>query len=289
MTEKYFANCLEKSQRCDYDIMMVLQSTADVIARLGEVFTVFDQQDSANISYGVRDAHGRRWFVKTAGAADVSPGGHTRDERATLLRRDAQLHADIAHPALLTIHDVIDTSDGVAVRYDWFDGELLNAPAERRNDPAEAHQRFASLPPEEIVRALDSVIDLHVALEAAGWIANDFYDGCLMYNFAARAMKVIDFECYRRGAFVNDQGRLMGSTRFMAPEELTRGATIDSRTMVFNLARMIEIFVLVRHELPEIRAVTARATMAAPADRYESVASFHEAWRQVAMRAFSSS
>jgi len=81
----------------------------------------------------------------------------------------------------------------------------------------------------------------------------------------------------------------MGSTRFMAPEELTRGATIDSRTMVFNLARMIEIFVLARHELPEIRAVTAKATMAAPADRYESVASFHEAWRQVAMRAFSSS
>ena len=55
-----------------------------------------------------------------------------------LLRRDAQLHADVVHPALLTIHEVIATSDGVAVVYDWFDGELLNAPAERRNDPAEA-------------------------------------------------------------------------------------------------------------------------------------------------------
>jgi serine/threonine-protein kinase len=257
---------------------MALPSNADVIESLGDVFTVFDQQDSANISYGVRDISGRRWFVKTAGSADVSPGGLTRAERVALLRRDAELHADIAHPALLAIHDVIETSDGIAVVYDWFDGELLNAPAERRNDPEEAHQRFALLAPDEITRALDSVIDLHVRLEAAGWVANDFYDGCLMYDFAARCMKVIDFECYRRGSFVNEQGRLMGSTRFMAPEEFARGATVDSRTTVFNLARMVEIFLLTRHELPAIRAALARATMPSPSDRYDSVARFHDAW-----------
>ena len=268
--------------------MMALRSTADVVASLGHVFAIFDQQDSANISYGVRDANGQRWFVKTAGSAEVSPGGLSREERVKLLRRDAQLHADIAHPALLTVHNVTETSDGIAVVYDWFDGELLNAPSERRNHPAEAHQRFASLPRDEIARALDSVIELHVALEAAGWVANDFYDGCLMYDFAARSMKVIDFECYRRGSFVNDRGRLMGSTRFMAPEEFTLGATIDSRTMVFNLARMVEIFLLARHELPAIRAITARATTPSPAERYELVASFYESWRQVVMRDFPS-
>ena len=269
--------------------MMVLQSSADVVASLGDVFTVFDQQDSANISYGVRDANGRRWFVKTAGLAQVSPGGLTREARVKLLRRDAQLHADVAHAALLSIHNVIETSDGVAVVYDWFDGELLNAPAERRSDPAEAHQRFASLPTAEIARALDAVIELHVALEGAGWVANDFYDGCLMYDFAAHAMKVIDFECYRRGPFVNDQGRLMGSTRFMAPEELTLGAMVDSRTTVFNLARMVEIFLLARHDVPAVRALTTKATMVSPRHRYETVAHFYEAWRQVAMRVVSRS
>ena len=269
--------------------MMALPSSTDVVTGLGQVFTVFDQQDSANISYGVRDTNGRRWFVKTAGSPEVSPGGLTRDERVTLLRRDAQLHLDIAHPALLAMRDVLETSDGIAVVYDWFDGELLNVPAERRNDPAEAYQRFASLPADEIARALDSVIALHVALEAAGWVANDFYDGCLMYDFAAREMKVIDFECYRRGSFVNHLGRLMGSTRYMAPEEFTLGATIDSRTTVFNLARMVEIFLVTCHELPDIRAITTRATMASPDERYESVAHFHEAWRQVAMRLLTSS
>jgi serine/threonine-protein kinase len=265
--------------------MMAPRSTAEVLARLGHVFTVFDRQDSANISYGVRDANGRRWFVKTAGSGEVSPGRLTRDERVALLRRDAQLHADVSHPALLTIHDVIETTDGIAVVYDWFDGELLNAPTDRRADPAEAHCRFALLRPAEIAQALDAVIELHVLLEAAGWVANDFYDGCLMYDFAASAMKVIDFECYRRGPFVNDQGRLAGSTRFMAPEEFALGATVDSRTTVFNLARMVEIFLLARHALPEIRAVMTRATRALPTERYASVASFHEAWRQVAMRA----
>jgi len=271
---------------CDYDIMMALPSTADVVASFGEVFAIFDRQDSFNISYGVRDATGHRWFVKTAGSADVSPGGLSREARVKLLRRDAQLHADIAHPALLTIHKLIETSDGIAVVYDWFDGELLNAPAERRDDPAEAYQRFARLRPDEIARALDSVIELHVALEVAGWVANDFYDGCLMYDFAARSIKVIDFECYRRGSFVNDRGRLMGSTRFMAPEEFTLGATIDSRTTVFNLARMVEIFLLARNEVPAIHAVTSKATMASPSDRYESVAQFHDAWTPVAMELF---
>ena len=34
MYERYSAPPLEKSQRCDYDIMMALLSTADVVARL---------------------------------------------------------------------------------------------------------------------------------------------------------------------------------------------------------------------------------------------------------------
>ena len=109
MYESYSAPSLEKSQRCDYDIMMALPSTADVVARLGHVFAVFDQQDSANVSYGVRDAMGRRWFVKTAGSSEVSPGGRSREARVELLRRDARLHADIAHAALVTIHDVIQS------------------------------------------------------------------------------------------------------------------------------------------------------------------------------------
>jgi len=51
---------------------------------------------------------------------------------------------------------------------------------------------------------------------------------------------------------------------------------------------MVEIFLLARHELPAIRAITARATTPSPAERYELVASFYESWRQVVMRDFPS-
>jgi serine/threonine protein kinase len=261
-------------------------STASVVASLGEVFAVFDQrtQDSGNVSYGVRATDGRRFFVKTAGSTEISAGGLTRAQRVGLLRLDAQLHADVEHPALVALHDVVETSDGIAVIYDWFDGELLNSPAERRNDPAEAYQRFASLPSSEIVDALDSVIDLHVALETAGWVAGDFYDGCLMYNFAARQIKVMDFECYRRGAYVNDKGRLPGSTRFMAPEEFARGATIDARTTVFNLGRMVREFLLRRNDLANVRPFVARATADEPSDRYLNVAALYRAWQEITDR-----
>src|SRR5262245_27942011 len=137
---------------------MTLRSTAQVVSKLGDVFTVFDRQDSGNVSYGIRAADSRQLFIKSAGTKDLSAGGLTREERVALLRTDAQLHADVSHPALVAMHDVVETSDGIAVVYDWFDGELLNSPAERRNDPAEAYQRFALLPANEIVVALDSVI-----------------------------------------------------------------------------------------------------------------------------------
>lgn len=127
------------------------------------------------------------------------------------------------HPALVRLETLVDSCDGVVVIYEWFDGELLRSPAVKRGDPTEASSRFRALPVDERVAALDAVIDLHVLLEEAGWIAGDFYDGSLMYAFDTRQIKVIDLESYHRGPYLNEAGRLPGSTRYMAPES-TPGA-----------------------------------------------------------------
>jgi serine/threonine-protein kinase len=259
-------------------------TAADVVAGLGRVFAVFDErtQDSGHVSYGVEAAGGRRWFVKTAGGPAPTPAGVSRAQRADALRRAARVQRAVGrHPALVDLHEVVETSDGVAVVHDWFDGELLRSPAARRDDPTEAGNRFRRLPLPEVIAALDQVIDLHVRLEAAGWVAGDFYDGCLMYDFAAGRMKVMDLECYRHGAYVNEQGRLPGSTRFMAPEELRLGATVDFRTTVYNLGRMVELFLLAEHGAPQVRSLVAAATAAAPGDRPDTVAELHARWRSV--------
>lgn len=250
----------------------------DVVADLGHVFAVFDAntQDSGHISYGVRDASGKKWFVKTSGDEGASPGGLSRADRVNALELSAEVSISVIHPTLIPVDRIIKTDNEIALVSEWFDGELLRSPRHERTSP---YRRFQSLPADEIVAGLDSVIDLHVQLDAAGWTSGDLYDGCLMYDFAARIMKVIDFECYHRGSYVNDAGRLPGSTRFMAPEEFVRGATIDARTTAFTLGRMIETFLLAGHPDHPAREIAGIATQNDPGDRPRTLTDFQRVWR----------
>lgn len=244
----------------------------DEARRRGRIVTTIDAQDSGHVSYGVLDDRGRRWFVKT------SPDRHA-------LRRTAELHADVSHPALLEVVEHVETAAGAVLVQPWFDGELLRAPAGRRDHPAEAFARFRALPRPRLLGALDVVLDVHVALEAAGWVAGDLYDGSLMHEFTTGRTVVVDLECYRRGPWVNDVGRLPGSTRFMAPEEHERGATIDHRTTVFVLGRVLEVFVPPPARTASVAAVVREATLEDPADRPQSVADLAHRWRAATARA----
>jgi len=72
-------------------------------------------------------------------------------------------------------------------------------------------------------------------IENKGFVAVDFYDGCMIYDFDEDDLHFCDFDCYVQGAFVLEEDRLPGSTRFMAPEEFIKGSVIDFKTTVFNL------------------------------------------------------
>ena len=113
-------------------------------------------------------------------------------------------------------------------------------------------------------------------------MAVDLYDGCFHFDLARSTMYLIDLDEYRPGPFTVEADRLPGSTRYMAPEEWERGATIDERTTVFVLGRTL-------HHLLDgpdgwrgsttQRAVVDRATATAPGDRPASVAELVGAWR----------
>lgn len=253
----------------------------------GAIFATFDArtQDSGNVSFGV-EADGRRWFVKTAGdPADPVPF-LPHDERVALLENAERLARSVTHPALPALHGVVQSAWGPMLVYDWVVGELIRTPAARRGDPASPLQRFRSLPPDELTAAIDTVIDLHQALCGAGWVACDFYDGSLMYDFSTRTIRVIDLDSYHLGPFTNEMGRMFGSTRFMAPEEFERGARIDERTTVFNLGRAISVFLGdgelsragFRGDGTQHQAMT-RACSPDPAARFQSVAALARAWR----------
>jgi serine/threonine-protein kinase len=155
----------------------------------------------------------------------------------------------------------------------------VNTPAERRTDPASAFARFLALDTRERATALDVVFRLHVKLAARGWIASDFYDGSLIYDFERRRIHVVDLDSYRDAPFTNEMGRMFGSTRFMAPEEFTLGARIDDRTTVFALGRTVAQFLPLGPEA--VDSLVARACDPEPERRFQTVAQFHEAWHAV--------
>ena len=200
----------------------------EYLATCGSVFAVFDArtQDSGNVSYGV-EVECTRFFVKTAGSsADCTPHlSHT--ERIAALRNAARISASVYHRSLPGLRNVIETEAGPKLVYDWVVGDLV------RN----ALARVRGLPSTLIQSLVAEICDLHVSLVDGGWIACDFYDGAMIYNFDRNVAYAIDLDSYHHGAFTNTVGRMFESTRFMAPETFEFGAPIDERTTVFTLGR----------------------------------------------------
>ena len=247
-------------------------------------------QDSGNVSWIV-DVRDRRLFVKTAGPTGEPPPGapvpyFDHDGRVRLLRNAVVLASSCTHEALPRLLNVIETPSGPALVYEAAAGELVHVRRERRADPTTPYQRFARLPSDQLLGVFDVLIDLHVSLAAAGWVACDLYDGCLIVDFTTASLSVVDLDTYRRGPSVNDMGRMFGSSTFMAPEELELGAVIDERTTMFTLGRLVWHFgtrLTERAEdfcgSPALAAVVQRACQPSPARRYGDVAALARAWR----------
>jgi serine/threonine-protein kinase len=270
------------------DCVSIDQLPEQFLRAVGIVFAEFGKltQDSGNRSYGVQIG-AERFFVKTAGEpADQQPTlRHTA--RVALLRNAVRVHASCQHPNLPPLKRVIESPIGPLLVYPWVDGELLAVPRDQRENPSSSLQRFRRLPTPTICRSLDAIYDLHAALARAGWIAVDFYDGCLIYDFAADHIAVVDLDMYHAGPFLNERGRMFGSTRFMAPEEFELGARIDERTTVFTMGRTA-LYYLSDGSLtqamfrgsPALFAVVARACNPEPAQRFDTLAAFERAWRE---------
>ncbi|MEU0386412.1 serine/threonine-protein kinase [Streptomyces chartreusis] len=251
--------------------------TEPYLRTVGEVFRAFRDQDSGCVSYGVRLADGERWFVKEA----------TTDAAQRSLHRAWAFHRAVRHPAIVPQLHRFATGDGrTAVVLPWRRGESLYSPAPLRH--AGPLARFQALPVPRVLRAVGHLLDAHLAVEAAGFVAVDLYDGAFLYDFDAGALHLIDLDEYRPGPFVLRADRLPGSRRFMAPEEGRRGSTIDTRTTVHALGRAVRLLLNTAGEKPTWRGTAAqltlveRATHADPAERFTSVAELTAAWRRSA-------
>lgn len=248
----------------------------EFLESIGEIFTTFGPatQDSGNISYGAI-SEGERFFVKTTDPdAEVVLDYPARVE---LLRNAVRVSRSCNNAVLPKLQNVIESPHGPMLVYQWVDGDLLRA----------ARQRFCDLPKDEIAFSLNRIFRLHSDLAAMSWVAVDFYDGCLIYDFSRRELHVVDLDGYHQGPFCNTMGRMFGSSRFMAPEEFEFGRQIDERTTVFTLGRTAAVLfsdgTLDRSAFLGSNAhyeVMAQACQSAPENRFNSVREFYSAWQQ---------
>ncbi|MFE7358397.1 serine/threonine protein kinase [Streptomyces sp. NPDC057543] len=246
--------------------------------RLGTVFQKFEEQDSGCTSYGLL-ASGQRWFVKGAS----TPKG------VSSLRQAVSLHQNVSHSAIVPLKCSFSTDDGLVLVYPWMSGEVLYHPTLSRHGgraaPGSPMARFRAQPLARIHAALEAILSAHLAVEEAGFVAVDFYDGCMLYDFDDHRMVLCDLDEYRASAFVLEADRLPGSTRYMAPEEFARGSLIDIRTTVFALGRALRLLLDAGDEekqwrgTPEQLEVIRTATATAPERRFPSVRSLADAWQ----------
>jgi serine/threonine protein kinase, bacterial len=92
---------------------------------LGEVFSVFAEQDSGNICFGI-EKDGIKKFVKYAGTKTKEYSGQPEDAIARL-KNSVPIYEDLQHKHLINLLDHFEVEKGYALVSDWFDGECLHS------------------------------------------------------------------------------------------------------------------------------------------------------------------
>ncbi|SHM73502.1 serine/threonine protein kinase [Gracilibacillus kekensis] len=274
------------------DISFKLKENHDFqwLENVGNVFCVFDQQDSGNISFGVKNNNGT-FFVKYAGAKPTDFSGDP-NEAVKRLMDAIPIYRKLEHSSLIQLVDQFPVANGYAAVFEWFAGECLHphwlfSGKDKYTHPDSPYYRFKSLDINKRLYVLDKIFAFHTFVESQGYVAVDFYDGSILYDFKRDEVKICDIDFYRKSPSVNDLGDFWGSKRFKSPEEYQLGAPIDSITNVYNMGAIA--FGLVGGEMDhslhkweagdKLYKVAQKAVERNREDRYSTVKEFYEAWK----------
>ena len=209
----------------------------------GIVFSVIDETGSGCISFGVQKDN-KKYFIKIAGAKTVE-AEISEQESIDLLKDAVEKYKSIHHQNLIKYIDSFDINEFFAVIFEYADGECLFDHwnfEKYKNDSTliTPIQKFKKL---EISKRLDVVYKLFSFFETfinAGYVAVDFYDSSIIYNFEKDEATFCGIDLFRKLPTKNDLGKdYYGTKRLKAPEENELGATIDELTNEFTLGAII--------------------------------------------------
>lgn len=245
----------------------------------GKVFKVFDDQDSGNICFGtVKDDI--KYFIKFAGVETQKYDGDTGDA-VKRLKSTVSVYEKLKHRNLIEYLESREIGNGFAMIFKWSDGECMG-----RMYP-ESHKKFISLSNEVKLAVFADIMDFMQYIAEQHFVAIDFYDGSIMYDFYNRKTVICDIDFFRRSPAVNDMGRMWGSSVFMSPEEFEFGAVLDEITNVYTLgAAAFALFAEYKRDSngwtlnDDLYKVALKATSNNRSERHQTIQEFIYEWNK---------
>jgi len=194
----------------------------------GKVFKVFDEQHSGNLCFGVENAD-HKYFIKFAGAETINNYNLPISDAIDRLKAAVIKYRELAHPLLIHLIETKDTGNGFALIFDWEDGESISV-----ENPI-VHERFSAIPVAQKVRVFEEVLQFHQHVAERGYVAVDFNDYSVLYNFNTGNIKLCDIDFYAKNPYMNGMGRALGDPPLMSPEEYRIGGLLDEVTNVYTM------------------------------------------------------
>jgi serine/threonine-protein kinase len=272
----------------------------------GRVFTVFSRNDSGNISFGTDDGE-RKCFIKVAGTK-TAESIITPEEAIGNLKKAVVLYLALSHPRLIQLVEHFEYDDVYVAVFQWVDADCLfdywNFETYAKNPSLiPPRERFKALPYKKKLAAFGVMFEFLCFVESMNYIAVDFYDGSILYDFDRDAVTICDIDFFRKAPSTNDIGEAFwGTKRLKAPEEYILSAVIDSVTNVFTLGALLlhffgtysegevermyktNMFAPCRLETWELSEalyqIVCKAVSPERSKRYDSMKNFYEKWKQ---------
>lgn len=213
------------------------------LKKYGSAFWVIDETGSGCICIGMENGD-KRYFCKIAGVntteAEVSP-----EESIEILKEAVHLYFDLSHPNLVKIIDDYDYNQFYVVVFEWMEGECLfdhwNFEKYQRDTTIKSpKEKFKQLSISKKLSTIDVLFSFLQNVNKKGYVAVDFYDGSIMYDFATDKTAICDIDFFRKAPVINDKGtEWFGTKRLKAPEEYIKDSVIDEQTNIFTLGALI--------------------------------------------------
>lgn len=165
----------------------------------------------------------RRVAIKMVDLAE--DGGNWEDSRERLLR-DAKAVANLSHPNIVTVHDVVEEGSSAFIVMEYIEGDTLAA-----------HLKKTPLPDPsftvQVLRQMGAGLDY---AHSKGVIHRDIKPGNVMLGSGGVA-KIVDFGIARVSNMQTSTpaGFIVGTAAYMSPEQFM-GSALDGRADQYSLA-----------------------------------------------------